>query len=184
MNRLFPNLWTALIFGMGWSLTLTLALTLMPDGIPARHCFGGALALSGAAIVLLTARRQKMHWTSVIFANLTLFSFVPMGVDAAASLIGTAAALGWVRSAGRQPGEKSTPVAAEIIATVGAIGLAAVFRPSGALSIGLCIWIFYLLQIIPMALADNTGRTGQEDLLHARFERSRQRVEKILAARL
>lgn len=184
MNRHFPSLWTALVFGLIWSLAWSLALTLVPVGIAGQQAYGAALALSGAALAILTALRQNFRWTSILFAFILLLLFGAASVATAVRIIGSAAVLGWVRTAGRPQNRRILPLVAELIAAAGILCLAVGFYPTSAIVIGLGVWLFYLLQLIPLAAVDSTDWTASRESHHRRFETTRQRVEKILAARI
>ena len=101
MHRHFPSLWTALVFGLIWSLAWSLALTLIPVGITAQQAYGAALALSGAALAIVTTFRQGGRWTSILFALILLLLFGVASVGSPVRIIGSAAVLGWIRTAGR-----------------------------------------------------------------------------------
>lgn len=184
MNQHFHSLWTALVFGLIWSIVWSLALSNIPFGISGPQAFGGILTLTGAVLMILTALRQGLHWSNILFGFMLLALFGAATVDTTVRIIGSAAVLGWIRTAGRPLKRPILPLSTELLSAAGSLGLAFGFHPTSAMVIGLGIWIFYLLQIIPLAASENTSRPTSPEALHHRFEATRQRVEKILAARL
>ena len=184
MSRSKADAGKLVAFGLGWSIVLFLSLERIPAIISAGQAYGGSLALTGAALVLLTAKRQCCRRTAVIFALVLLFLLGTSAAGAITILLGTAAVLGWVRSSRGLSARDAFSPTAELVTGVGTIGLAAGVAPTSSLVIALCIWLFYLWQIIPLVVSDRKASLRSARELRRQFEAIRQRVERILAARI
>lgn len=184
MNRHLNSLWMALVFGLIWSLAWSLSLAILPPGPSGQRIYGALLALTGAVLAILTAHRQNFSWTHILYALALIGLFGAAEVGTPVRIIGSAAVLGWVRTAGRYRRGLTLPVTAELFSGAGSIGLALGFNPTSAIVIGLGTWLFYLLQIVPLAVSGDCEWPARAEVLQRRFEATRQRVENILAARL
>lgn len=181
-SEAFMGKWV--VFGLGWSLVFYPALQRIPPALSAGQAYGGGLALTGAALVLLMARRHCHRRTTLIFALAVLFLLGTSSAGAVSTMLGTAAVLGWVR-AGRRFSERSLfSPAAELVSGVGTFGLAVGVEPTGPLVTVLCIWLFYLWQIIPLAVTDHTASLRSAIERRGQFETIRRKVDRLLAARM
>ena len=184
MNRPFPGFGMLLAAGLGGSLALYLVLRWIPPGISAEPAYGAALTLSGAALAFLTAKRQKHRWTTAIYAIAVLFLFGAGAAGTTTIIFGSAAVVGWVRNSGVLSGKRLWLLAAELVSVAGTIGLAIGFYPARPITIGLCVWLFYLLQILPLAVTDRADPVCRVEALRTKFEATRHKVERILADRI
>ena len=182
MNRLYPSFGIFIVFGLAWSLVLYLVLRWIPLGVSAQQAYGGAVALSGVALTLLITVRHRLSWTAVTFAVIVLFLFGIGVADPTIIVLGSAAVVGWVRNSRPSTGNVRFALAAELISVAGAIGLALGSHPGNAMVISLCAWLFYLTQVTPLAVTDRAGTVHDHEALRNKFEATRHRVERILAA--
>ena len=184
MNRPFPGFGLLIVIGLGWSFAVYTALGLSQLLHFMDHAYGGAAVLTGAILVLLAAAQQRHRWPIPVFAMVVLMIFGAAAADATTKILGAAAVAGWVRNSG--PASLRCPVAlfAEIASAIGTTVLAFGFHPNGPLAIGLCIWCFYLIQTIPMVVSGRSEKAAGMAELRSKFERTRHRVEKILASRI
>ena len=184
MNRPFSSFTMTLTLGLGWSLVLYMALCLVPASIYSNQAYGGAIILTGAALTLLTAVQQCHRWPTPVFAMIVLMIFGLAATDATTKILGAAAVAAWVRNSGLESLKQPLSLVAELVSAIGTIALAASFNPSGPMVIGLCIWFFYLLQIVPLIISDHSEHVPRMEELRSRFEQTRQKVERILASRI
>jgi hypothetical protein len=172
------------VFGLGWSLVLYPAMQRIPATISSGQAYGGGLALTGAALVLLMARRRSYGRTTLVFALTVLLLLGTSTAGAISTMLGTAAVLGWVRTSRRSSGGYPSSPTSEVVSGVGTIGLAVGVAPTSPLVIVLCIWLFYLWQVLPLAVADQAASFRSAINRRSQFEAIRRRVERLLAARM
>ena len=184
MNRPFPSFGMILTLGLGWSLVLYMSLCLVPFSGSADQVYGDAVILTAAVLNLLTAVKQRRRWPTLVFAMIVLMLFATAAADATTKILGAAAVAGWIRNSGLSSLKQTASQIAELVSATATIGLAVSFHPSGPMVIGLCIWFFYLLQIVPLAVSDHSENVPGMEELRSRFERTRHKVEKILAVRI
>jgi hypothetical protein len=182
MNRPFPSFGMILFLGLVWSLVLYLVLRWIPLGISAQQAYGGAVILSSVALTLLIAVRHRINWTTVIYALIVLFLFGTGATHLTSLILGSAAVVGWVRNTRPPRGKLRFALAAELLSLAVAIGLASGIHPGSAIVISLCVWLFYLTQLIPLAVTQHAETVRDHDALRSKFEATRHKVERILAA--
>ena len=182
--RSYPSSRILLVFGLVWSLVLYLVLRWIPLGISLEDAYGNAVTLTGFALVLLTAARLRSGWMAVTFAALVLFLFGIGVADSTLAIFGSAAVVCWLRNSRSSPGKERFALAAELLSGASTIGLAIGIHPKSSMVIGLCTWLFYLVQITPLAVTGHTELVHGHEALRSKFEATRRKVERILAASL
>jgi hypothetical protein len=170
---------TTIVFGLACGL-LYIPVHLAVDATGFRPIlFRAAVFCIIAAYAALLALWAKRRRTAVLFPLLLLFLFLFAESTPAAFLILALGLLSWIRSGICFQHAFLRSLFAESALSVGGGALVTCFHPHSAVTWGLGIWLFFLVQSLYFLFMQKAPADGGDTLVDP-FDQARMRAENIL----
>ena len=139
------------------------------------------LSLAGYGILLTRWSGTKIH--SILFPLLILFIFTFWGVSVKFFLVFALGILSWIRSSICFQKSIFRALAAEFLICFGGIALVAFFDSHSAISWGLGIWMFFLVQALYFLFFSDQSVFEESTIPLDQFKEAKMNAERILSGR-
>ncbi len=171
---------TTLIFGLICGLLMALFFSGMRRTFLYYPMFQGLIWTCLAAYGVLLARWSATPLSRVIFPLALPLILLAFNAPSDVFLLCCLFMLSWVRSGVCFPGKLLGSLGAELAICFGGAALIGFFEPRSALSWGLGVWLFFLVQSLYFMFQAGGDKTVEDEESADPFEAARRNAEEIL----
>jgi len=173
---------TTIIYGLLCGISFVPTVMVMSSFLYWSTAFRLAIWLSLAGYLVILTKWGRASLLSILFPLLLLLLLVFWGDTNSAFLFLALGVLSWVRSGICFQGGLVKPLLAELTFCLGGGALVAFFTPHSAVTWGLAVWMFFLVQSLYFVFFRDLGEAVGEKVELDPFALARSQAERILSA--
>jgi hypothetical protein len=175
-------MFTTIIYGLLGGMSFIPMVMVMSNFVHWTAAFRLAIWLILAGYLVILTRWGRVNLLSILFPLLLLLLLVFWGDTNSAFLFLALGVLSWVRSGICFQGGLLKSLVTEIALCLGAAALVVFFTPHSAITWGVAVWMFFLVQSVYFVVFSDLGEKQEEHAELDPFHQARTRAERILSA--
>jgi hypothetical protein len=172
---------TTILYGLLGGISFVPTVMVISSFLYWSTAFRLAIWLFLAGYLVLLTKWGRASLLSILFPLLLLFLLVFWGDTNGAFLFLALGVLSWVRSGICFQGGLLKTLLAEFALCLGGGALVAFFTPHSAVTWGLAVWMFFLVQSLYFVFFRDIGEAAEEKMKLDPFELARSQAERVLA---